>query len=101
MSRGGTDSPNTNSGAGMRINTNVGALVAARNLGSVQDAIKSSSEKLSSGFRINRASDDAAGLGIANVLRSDIRAYSQAARNAEQANSVYNIAEGAAGSVQK
>jgi flagellin len=85
----------------MRINTNVGALQAARSLGGVQDAIKSSSDKLSSGFRINRASDDAAGLGIANVLRSDIRAYGQAARNAEQANSVYNIAEGAAQSVQK
>jgi flagellin len=85
----------------MRINTNVGALQAARSLGSVQDAVRSSSEKLASGFRINKASDDAAGLGIANKLRGDIRAYSQAARNAEQANSVYNIAEGAAQSVQK
>ncbi|HYV99064.1 MAG TPA: flagellin [Gemmatimonadaceae bacterium] len=84
----------------MRINTNVGAMQAARNLGTVENAIKSSSEKLSSGFRINRAADDAAGLGIANVLRSDIRAYTQASRNAEQANSVYNIAEGAAQSVQ-
>lgn len=85
----------------MRINTNVGAMQAARSLGMVQDQVKSSSEKLASGFRINRAADDAAGLGIANVLRADIRAYSQAARNAEQANSVYNIAEGAAQSVQK
>lgn len=85
----------------MRINTNVGALQAARSLGIVQEQVKASSEKLASGFRINRAADDAAGLGIANVLRSDIRAYSQAARNAEQANSVYNIAEGAAQSVQK
>jgi flagellin len=85
----------------MRINTNVGALAAARNLGTVQNAVQSSSEKLSSGFRINRASDDAAGLGIANVLRSDIRAYTQASRNAEQANSVYSIADGAAQSVQK
>jgi len=85
----------------MRINTNVGAMQAARSLGSVQDAVKSSSEKLASGFRINKAADDAAGLGIANKLRSDIRAYSAAARNAEQANSVYNIAEGAAQSIQK
>jgi flagellin len=85
----------------MRINTNVGALQAARSLGMVQDQVKSSSEKLASGFRINRASDDAAGLGIANVLRADIRAYTQASRNAEQANSVYNIAEGASQSVQK
>jgi len=84
----------------MRINTNVSALTAARNLGTVQDAVQKSSEKLSSGFRINHASDDAAGLGIANVLRSDIKSYTQASRNAEQANSVYNIAEGAASSIQ-
>ncbi len=85
----------------MRINTNVGAMSAARNLGMVQNEVSKSSEKLSSGFRINRASDDSAGLGIANKLRSDIRTYTQATRNAEQANSVYNIAEGAAQSVQK
>lgn len=85
----------------MRINTNVGALTAARNVGMVQKAVASSSEKLSSGFRINKAADDAAGLGIANILRSDIRSFNQASRNAEQANSVYNIAEGAAQNVQK
>ena len=85
----------------MRINTNVSAMSAARNLSDVQDAVRKSTEKLSSGFRINRAADDAAGLGIANVLRADIRAYQQASRNAEQANSVYNIAEGAAQSIQK
>ncbi len=62
--------------------------------------MKASTQKLSSGFRITRAADDAAGLGIANVLRSDIRAYTQASRNAEQANSVFSIAEGAASSVQ-
>lgn len=84
----------------MRINTNVSALQAARNLDNVQKAVSHSAEKLSSGFRINKASDDAAGLGIANVLRSDIRAYTQASRNAEQANSVYAIAEGAASSIQ-
>ena len=85
----------------MRINTNVGALAAARNLSSVQADVAKSSEKLSSGFRINHASDDAAGLGIANKLRGDIRAYQQATRNAEQANGVYNIAEGAGSSIQK
>jgi flagellin len=85
----------------MRINTNVSALAAARNLGMVQDQLKGSTEKLSSGFRINHASDDAAGLGIANVMRSDIRAFQQASRNAEQAGSLYSIAEGAAISVEK
>lgn len=84
----------------MRINTNVSALQAARNLGNVTKALAASTEKLSSGFRINKAADDAAGLGVANVLRSDIRAYTQASRNAEQVNSVYAIAEGAASSIQ-
>ena len=67
----------------MRINTNIGALTAAGNLAKSSDAVRSSAEKLSSGFRINKASDDAAGLGVANLFRADIRALSQAQRNAE------------------
>jgi flagellin len=85
----------------MRINTNVSALRAQRNLGMVEESVSKSMAKLSSGFRITRAGDDAAGLGIANVLRADIRALGQAARNAEQAGSVLNIADGAAGTIQK
>jgi len=85
----------------MRINTNLGALTAAGNLTRVNDAVRASSEKLSSGFRINKAADDAAGLGVANTFRADIRALSQAQRNAEQANSVYQIAEGGSTSIQK
>lgn len=85
----------------MRINTNVGALRAQGNLTRVNEMVSKSMTKLSSGFRITRASDDAAGLGIANVLRADIRALGQAARNSEQANSTLNIAEGATGTIQK
>jgi flagellin len=85
----------------MRINTNVSALRAQGNLTRVNEQVSASMAKLSSGFRITRAADDAAGLGIANVLRADIRSMGQAARNSEQANSVLNIAEGAAGTVQK
>ena len=85
----------------MRINTNISALRAQGNLARVNDEVSKSMAKLSSGFRITRASDDSAGLGIANILRADIRSLGQAARNAEQANSVLNIAEGAAGTVQK
>ncbi|MDQ8154393.1 MAG: flagellin [Gemmatimonadota bacterium] len=85
----------------MRINTNVGALTAAGNLGRTNDAVRTSAEKLSSGFRINKASDDAAGLGVANLFRSDIRALTQSQRNAEQAQSVLQIAEGGATAVQK
>ncbi len=85
----------------MRINTNVSALTANRNLQNVNSDISKSMAKLSSGFRITRAGDDAAGLGIANVLRADIRSLNQAARNSEQAGSLLNIADGAAGTVQK
>ena len=85
----------------MRINTNIGALNAYRNLSETNNAVASSMQKLSSGFRINKAGDDAAGLGIANKLRADTRAMTQASKNAEQANSVLQIAEGATGSIQK
>jgi flagellin len=85
----------------MRINTNVGALRAHNNLSAVENDVTKSMAKLSSGFRITRAADDAAGLGIANKLRADIRSLTAASRNAEQANSVLNIAEGAAGTIQK
>lgn len=84
----------------MRINTNVSAMNAANNLNRVQNAVSSSMEKLSSGFRINHASDDAAGLGIANKLRADGRALTQASRNAEQTNSLLQVAEGATGTIQ-
>src|SRR5918911_1023749 len=85
----------------MRINTNVSALQSSLNLGRTQDAVSDSMAKLSSGFRINRAADDAAGLGIANKLRADTRAMTQASHNAEQANSVLQIAEGATSSIQQ
>lgn len=79
----------------MRINTNVAALNTQRVLGQTNAAAAKQIGRLSSGFRINSASDDAAGLGIANKVRSDLRAMGQAARNAEQANSLLQVAEGA------
>jgi flagellin len=85
----------------MRINTNVSALNAQRQLGITNQAVSNSITKLSSGFRINRAADDAAGLGIANKLRGDIRSMTQAARNGEQANSLAQIAEGAVSGIAK
>jgi flagellin len=84
----------------MRINTNVSAINSQRILGKTNIELNSSMAKLSSGFRINRAADDAAGLGIANKLRADNRSMVQASRNAEQANSVLQIMEGATGSIQ-
>jgi flagellin len=79
----------------MRINTNVSAMNTLRTMGGNADKFADSIGKLSSGFRINRASDDAAGLGIANKMRADVRSMRQAGRNAEQANSVLQVAEGA------
>jgi flagellin len=85
----------------MRIQTNIGALYAHRNLTMTQAVVTDSMGKLSSGFRINRAADDAAGLAISNKLRAETRSLVQASRNIEQANAALQVAEGAAGSIQK
>lgn len=79
----------------MRINHNLPALNAHRNLGMVQNSSQKSMEKLSSGFRINRAADDAAGLAISEGMRSQIRGLNQASRNAQDAISLVQTAEGA------
>src|SRR5919197_6374416 len=81
-----------------RINTNIAANTAYRNLAKTQSAFERSVQKLSSGFRINRSGDDA-GLSIANKLRSEGVSLMQAARNASQAGSVLNIADGAVNTV--
>src|SRR5580658_654290 len=79
---------------GLRINTNVSALNAQRNLMGTKLAHDKSLEKLSSGFRINRAGDDAAGLAISESLRAQIRGLKQASRNAEDGISLVQVAEG-------
>lgn len=79
----------------MRIQTNVNALNALRNVGVTEMNQGRSIEKLSSGFRLNRAGDDAAGMSIANSLRSNGRGLQQAQRNTSQATSVLQIADGA------
>ena len=85
----------------MRINTNVGALTASRNIFINNMAVESSMRKLSSGLKISRAADDAAGLSIANKLRTQSRALTQAASNAEQGNAMLQIAEGAAQTIER
>jgi flagellin len=84
----------------MRINTNIQALDARRNLMASQDMMTKSVEKLSSGLRINRAADDAAGLSISEKLRSQIRGLAQAQRNAQDGISMLQTAEGALNEVQ-
>jgi flagellin len=80
---------------GVRINTNIEALNAQRNLNLTGMQFSKSVEKLSSGLRINRAADDAAGLAISEKLRSQVRGLNQAGRNAQDAISMVQTAEGA------
>jgi len=79
----------------MRINNNIMAMNAHRQLGMNQAGAAKSMEKLSSGFRINRAGDDAAGLAISEKMRGQIRGLKQASRNAQDGISLIQTAEGA------
>jgi flagellin len=79
---------------GLRIGTNVQSLVAQRNLGVSNEHQKSSMEKLSSGTRITKAADDAAGLAISEKMRADIRSLRQDNRNANDGISLVQVAEG-------
>ncbi|KPG87152.1 flagellin [Frigoribacterium sp. RIT-PI-h] len=79
---------------GMQINTNLAANNTYRNLNATQNDLSKSLEKLSSGLRINRAADDAAGLAISEGLRSQVGGLTVAARNAQDGISVVQTAEG-------
>ena len=79
----------------LRINQNIAALNAYRNLGVNDSAMSKSLEKLSSGFRINRAADDAAGLVVSEGLRAQVGGLKVAVRNAQDGISVVQTAEGA------
>ncbi|WP_027955053.1 flagellin [Halobacillus kuroshimensis] len=79
----------------MRINHNIAALNTYRQLGSANNAQSNSMEKLSSGLRINNASDDAAGLAISEKMRGQIRGLDQASKNSQDAVSMIQTAEGA------
>ncbi len=80
---------------GLSINQNIQAFNAYRNLSVTQGDLSKSLEKLSSGYRINRAADDAAGLAISEGLRSQVNGLKQASRNAQDGISVVQTAEGA------
>ena len=78
----------------LRINNNVDAVQAHRHLSATSDAVSKSMERLSSGLRINKAADDAAGLGISEKMRSQIRGLAQAQRNIQDGVSMVQTAEG-------
>ena len=79
---------------GLQINTNVQSISAQRNLSSVKDSQNKALERLSSGNRIVRAGDDAAGLAISEKLKAEIRGSKQASRNAGDGISMVQVAEG-------
>ena len=79
----------------MRIQNNIMALNTHRQYTTNNDKVSASAEKLSSGFRINRAADDAAGLAISEKMRSQIRGLNMSARNSQDAASLIQTAEGA------
>src|SRR5690349_22787714 len=81
------------------INTNVASLNAQRNLSSSQSSLATSLQRLSSGLRINSAKDDAAGLAISERYTTQIRGLNQASRNANDAISLAQTAEGAMASI--
>jgi flagellin len=83
----------------MRINHNISAMVTQSALYSVGVDMAQSLERLSTGLRINRASDDAAGLGVSENLRTQVNGTAQATRNAQDGIAALNIAEGAANEV--
>ncbi len=77
----------------IRINTNVASLNAQRNLGNTNQMLSKTLERLSSGLRINRAADDAAGLAIAEKLNTQVRGFTQAIANAQDAGNLIATAE--------
>jgi len=85
--------------AGISLQTNVGSLNAQRQTNKTSIDMRTSMQRLSSGFRINSAQDDAAGLGISERLRAQVRGLAQASRNASDGLSVVQTAEGVMGEV--
>ena len=79
----------------MVVQHNLSAMNTNRELSTVTSSLSKSTEKLSSGYRINRAADDAAGLSISEKLRSQIRGLDKAASNSQDGISLIQVAEGA------
>ena len=79
----------------MVVQHNLSAMNTNRQMGIVTDALQKSTEKLSSGYKINRAGDDAAGLSISEKMRSQIRGLNKASDNAQDGISLIQVAEGA------
>jgi len=86
---------------GLVINHNLMAMTAARNLTSIYQQLSTSTQRLSSGLRVNSAADDAAGLAVRELMRADIAVLNQGLRNASDAISMIQTAEGALGVIDE
>jgi len=84
----------------MKINHNIAAIKSHTKLSRTNDALQDSIERLSSGYRINKAADDAAGMAISQRMRTQIRGLEQASRNASDGVSVIETAEGALNEIE-
>lgn len=84
----------------MKINTNIAAITASGHLNRTQDKITTSLERLSSGYRINKAADDAAGMAISSKMKAQIRGLQRASRNGADGISFIQTAEGALSEVE-
>jgi flagellin len=85
----------------MRINHNISSMVTQSSLFNVNRQMSKSLERLSTGLRVNRASDDAAGLGVSENLRTQVKGTAQAMRNAQDGIAAINVAEGAANEISE
>lgn len=83
----------------MRINHNISSMITQNSLANANAGMSKSLEKLSTGLRINRASDDAAGLSVSEQLRTQVRGLSRAKSNAKDGIALLQIAEGAANEI--
>jgi flagellin len=81
----------------LTVNTNIASLIAQKNLNNTNNTLTKSVERLSTGLRINRAADDAAGLALSTTLKAQIRSINQAGRNANDAVSLLQTAESGMG----
>jgi flagellin len=84
----------------LRINTNIAAVNAHRQLLGTEQAMGKNMQRLSSGYRINSAADDAAGLSVANRLRVEVRSLTVASRNVSEGKAMLNVAEGASNQIE-
>ena len=85
----------------LRINTNIAALNAHRQLSQTDEKLRVTMERLSSGYRINRSQDDVAGLSIANKFRMEVRALRAAQQNVAQGQSLLQVAEGGTAKIEE